>query len=232
MDERGPPPGDELHRLLSEALGGEVFESADDLLDRAKIEAVAARVVGNLKMHMDTLWPTLPIDYKIIIQRVSADEGVREDDDAFKQFAAEWLAQLQFILEIGAHFNLQFIQQFSAKQPDCFIALTHQGSLLTGTPPKRRWGFGKLVRHIEYMRIPSRRGKWKGTTSFNTNIKTLRIGEEARLTNGKLQTSPLQHILLLPAGRAGELERVTEVVVTSVSSICGEQMPRDPEKGF
>lgn len=174
MDEREPPgsPPD-LHPLFEGGALGESL-SRDDLLNRAKIETAAARTVQHRRANMDTLWPTVPIDDRRTIERIAKDEGVTKDTDAFKQFAAEWLAQLKFILEIAAHFDLQFLQQFPAHQPNCFIALTERGSLLTGTPPKRGWHFWKKSsRHIEYIRIPARKGEWRGATSFNTNYKDI-----------------------------------------------------------
>jgi hypothetical protein len=114
-------------------------------------------------------------------------------------------------LEIGRHLKLRRVDKFSHARPDCFLALTERGSLITATQPD-----GKGARAIEYIRIPSRVQSWTQGGSLRGAVDNVRRGHRARLPG--LRTSPIQYILVIPANRAKEFGRIANVTRTGIRS--------------
>lgn len=211
---RSTPPPD-LARLLEQATGHEpVFDSVEDLFDRQKIEAAVGRKVQALRRRMADLWPQLTSETRGIIKCIAREEQAERE-----QIAAEWLVQRMLFLEIGRHFDLKLVERFSRSRPDCFLVLTERASLITGGSLKARG-----ERAVEYIRIPSRVRSWQHDVSLRGPVKRLRCGRRARLPG--LRTSPVQFILVVPAERSIELDRIAKITSVSMSStFIGERLP-------
>jgi hypothetical protein len=204
--EQGSPPS-VLARLLESASAEEpIFEAVTDLFDRGNLEGAVKRKVESLHARIPELWAKLPEDIQGIIRRIADEEGAPTE-----QIAAEWMVQRMLFLEIGRHFKLRRVDRFSHSRPECFLALTERGSLVTGGAPDR-----KGARAIEYIRIPSRVQSWTQGVSLRGAVENVRRGHRARLPG--IRTSPIQYILVIPANRAAEFSRIANVTRTGIRS--------------
>jgi hypothetical protein len=204
--ERDAPPSVLAKLLETAAAEDPIFESVTDLFERGNLEGAVQRKVESMHGRISELWPKLPEDIQGIIRRIADEEGV-----ATEQIAAEWMVQRMLFLEIGRHFKLKRVDRFSHARPDCLLALTERGSLITGGPPDPQG-----ARAIEYIRIPSRVSSWTQGASLKGAVDNVRRGHRARLPG--LRTSPIQYILVIPANRAGEFSRIANVTRTGIRS--------------
>lgn len=208
------PPNEPLPPLLAAPGEGQkpIFQSAEDLLNRSKIEQLVGLAVSRLKRMLPTMWDSLPQEDRTLIEIIAAEEKA----DRF-QVAAEWLVQGQLFREIALHFGLQEVREFHTEHmPNQFLALTSRGSIIIGdiiqTPEKER--------DVEYVRIPSRTRSWKGEYRYFTRVSRLQIGSRAFVTP-TCHTSALRSILIMPSGESEIFSRIAEGTKTSIRSSVG-----------
>lgn len=196
-----------------------IFESPEDVFDQKKLEQAVARAVSEIAGKIDNdFLQKLPADIFAIFVRIANDEQV-----SINQIAAEWLVQQGLFLEIVRHFKLETADGFGYERQDGFMALTMNGSLLTGTSPVQG-----LLRDITYTRIPSRKASWQGAVKGGMAISDLDIGERATFSGKRpntvnesptgFTTSPLRQICVIPATRMMEFERITHLTRTCMES--------------
>lgn len=195
-----------------------IFSSTSDIFDPKKLEQAVAKAVSEIAGKIDNdFLRKLPTDIFEIFVRIANDQQV-----SINQVAAEWLVQQGLFLEIVKHFKLETADEFGRGRPDGFMALTMNGSLLTGTAPAEF-----SLRDITYTRIPSRKASWQGAVKGRMAISDLDIGQQANFSNripgvtdsptGFL-TSPLRQIAVIPAGRMKEFEQITHLTRAGIES--------------
>lgn len=195
-----------------------IFESTEDIFDQKKLERAVAKAVSEIAGKIDNdFLQKLPRDIFEIFVRIANDQQV-----SINQVAAEWLVQQGLFLEIVKHFGLGTADEFGSGRPDGFMALTMNGSLLTGTAPAEF-----SLRDITYTRIPSRKASWQGAVKGRMAISDLDIGRQANFSNripgvtdfptGFL-TSPLRQIAVIPAKKMKDFEKITHLTRTGIES--------------
>ena len=204
-------------RHLLEGGGQPIFESTADIFDQKKLEQAVAKAVREITQKIDDAFlAKLPADINSILFRIATDQQAD-----IHQVAAEWLVQQGLFIEIVKHFGLASVGEFSSNSLDGFMALTMNGSLLTGTTPATG-----LLRDINYTRIPSRKESWKGAVAGKMAISDLDIGQRATFSGRRFDadrnptgftTSPLRQICVIPSGRMKEFECITRLTRDSMT---------------
>lgn len=197
-----------------------IFESTEDIFDQKKLERAVTKAVSEIAGKIDNdFLQKLPRDIFEIFVRIANDQQV-----SINQVAAEWLVQQGLFLEIVKHFGLGTADEFEYGRPDGFMALTMNGSLLTGTAPVH-----SFLRDITYTRIPSRKASWQGAVAGRMAISDLDIGERATFSGKSpagnvnesptgFTTSPLRQIAVIPAKRMQEFEKITHLTRHGIES--------------
>ncbi len=194
----------QLDQLLKD-----IFQGGDINLNRRIIDMSVQRMGGILLPYIFEHEDALP---PFIIER--AEDVCQKGTVGTYPFIAEYIIQKAIMGTVKHLFDLEQTDHFERDSKNGFIAFTQNGSMLIGYPVQS----GGDNRRCEYYRVPSRQSdEWQKAAKINAPVSyDLRLGRPGMV--GKLHTSILGEILVIPEGKADVMEDIADQTRTACST--------------
>jgi len=185
-------------------------------LNATRMENLAKDLLSGVHEHYDELVGYLSSGQRTALDAIIARDGIG-DGSAERKCREEYMANLSLFKVIRDYHGLHELSGMSMSNPNGFLALTINGSLIASQVIREE----DLLRKLYYTRMPSRNRRMQTGEYIGTLSRDFSVGHGLRTKEG-MRSSHLTALLLIPHEKAelfGQLRHESMILREAISRL-------------